>query len=232
LINVSNHSSDDTLPDVSADSNRVVFTSKRDRNSEIYLVDLEEKTLINISNSPLSDTWADISGDGNKVAFQSNRDGNWEVYLADLNSRTLINVSNAPRASDIYPRISEDGNKVVFQSNRDGNEEVYLADLKGRGPKGSIQIELWNISNDSKFDGIPTISKDGMLIAFSSLRDGNTEVYLSDLERMTLTNISNHPASDNGVLAISIDNKNVAFVSERNKNRDVYLVLRPRNKVC
>jgi len=81
---LTNHKADDLAADISPDSRKVVFPSERDENTEVYIADLEAKTIMNISNNLMSDEGPKFFGDDSRVVFQSNRDGNWEVYLMRL----------------------------------------------------------------------------------------------------------------------------------------------------
>ena len=58
---------------------------------------------------------------------------------------------------------------------------------------GSDQIRL---TNESAFDGSPSWSPDGSMIAFYSDRDGNSEIYVMNADGSGQMNLTNHPAED------------------------------------
>ena len=70
--------------------------------------------------------------------------------------------------------VSGENGKVVYVSGPDHNTEISLID-----PDGSNEVQLTNNSVD---DTDPVWSPDGRTIAFTSLRDGDSAVYLMDAD--------------------------------------------------
>ena len=60
-------------------------------------------------------------------------------------------------------------------------------------------------------------------IAFASTREGNTDIYVMELEGGALARLTSHPAVDDAP-AWSRDGRRLAFVSERDGNREIYTV--------
>ncbi|MCH8275629.1 MAG: PD40 domain-containing protein, partial [Armatimonadetes bacterium] len=60
---------------------KIAFSSKRDGNSEIYIMNADGTGLTNLTNIAAFDWAPAFSPDGSKVAFSSYRDGNWEIYV-------------------------------------------------------------------------------------------------------------------------------------------------------
>ena len=55
---------------------------------------------------------------------------------------------------------------------------------------------LLNLTNNPAFDERSRWSPDGTQIAFSSDRDGNTEIYVINVDGSGLRNLTNNPAID------------------------------------
>ena len=72
---------------------------------------------------------------------------------------------------------------------------------------------------------VPTAvwSPDGRMIAFSSWRDGRSEVYVMNADGSGQRNLSRHPARD-GSPAWSPDGRRIAFVSLRDGQSEVYVM--------
>jgi dipeptidyl aminopeptidase/acylaminoacyl peptidase len=84
---------EDRSPSWSPDSTRLVFVSTRDRNSEIYIMNVDGSRPINVSRRISSDETPSWSPDGTQIAFVSNRNGLREVFVmaADgKNQRPLV----------------------------------------------------------------------------------------------------------------------------------------------
>jgi hypothetical protein len=61
---------------------------------------------------------------------------------------------------------------------------------------GTNGENLERLTDHPAEDRMPTWSPDGKMIAFTSNRDGNHEIYTLNLDNQALKNISNHPAND------------------------------------
>ena len=66
---------------------QIAFTSERDGNREIYVMDANGTNQRKLTNSPLVDWDLSWSPDGRHIAFTSNRDGNLEIYVMDADGR-------------------------------------------------------------------------------------------------------------------------------------------------
>jgi Tol biopolymer transport system component len=117
---------------------RVLFTSNRDGQQEIYSVNLDGTQPLNLTNNPANDYLSAGSPDAQSILFTSVRNGNPDIWImgADGSSqRALTNTTG----EDAYPTWSPLMDWVAFASNRDGNWEIYIM-----RPDGSGQFNLTN----------------------------------------------------------------------------------------
>ena len=94
-INISrNINSNDILShgnSFSPDGQKIVFTSERDGDRNIYLMKINGSEIEQLTDNKSNDYEPVFSRDGRSIAFTSERDGNKEIYLIDLASKNLNN---------------------------------------------------------------------------------------------------------------------------------------------
>ncbi len=114
----------------SPNGQQIVFTSDRDGNRNIYLMNINGSELEQLTSHNAEDYEPTFSIDGNLIVFTSERDGNKEIYKIDVRTKKMNNLTNNP-GDDWNPRFYPDNQKVIFQSTRDGNWEIYRMELNG-----------------------------------------------------------------------------------------------------
>ncbi len=205
----------DTTPFPGTNGN-IVFSSLRDGNSEIYVMDANGGAQTRVTNNPAYDWAPSWSADGTRIAFESTRDGNSEIYVMNANGGAPTRVTNDP-AFDGNPSWSPDGKWIVFERNVDGQIEIFTWGLEDQDDAPR------RLTNNLANDYAPDWSPDGTKIAFASTRDGNFEIYVMDKNGATQTNLSNDPALDSDP-SWSPDSGKIAFESVRDGNTDIYVM--------
>jgi Tol biopolymer transport system component len=195
---------------------KIAFTSSRDGNHEVYVMNADGSAQTALTGNPASDSQPAWSPDGSKLAFTSDRDGTYDIYFMNADGSAQASLTSY-NGSDFEPAWSPDGSKIAFTSYRDANFwEVFVMNADG-----SAQTALTgNPASDSQ----PAWSPDGSKIAFTSSRDGNYEVYVMNADGSGQTNLTNDPASNDSEPAWSPDGSKLAFTSDRDGNTEVYVM--------
>jgi TolB protein len=193
---------------------KIAFESKRDGNSEVYIMNNDGSGQMNLTNNLAEDIDPTFSPDGTKIAFASNRDGNNEIYIMNADGTNPTRLTNNS-ADELQPAFSPDGTRIAFASTRDGNREIYLMNVNGSNPS--------RITNNPATERAPVFSPDGTKIAFRSNRDGNDEIYLMNADGTNQTNLTNNPANDFSS-TFSPDGTKITFTTTRDGNDEIYVM--------
>jgi Tol biopolymer transport system component len=111
-------------------NNKIVFTSNRDGNEEIYSMNADGTGQTRLTNNSAPDYGPYWSPDGSKIVFQSERDGNSEIYVMNADGTGQTRLTNNT-AVDSSPAWSPDGSQIAFHSNRTGNFEIFAMNTDG-----------------------------------------------------------------------------------------------------
>ncbi|MGQ9618012.1 MAG: Tol-Pal system beta propeller repeat protein TolB [Candidatus Aminicenantia bacterium] len=103
--------------------------------------------------------------------------------------------------------------KIVFVSDRDGNMEIYMMDWDG--------YNQTRLTYNNVVDLLPSISLDKKLIAYTSYRKMNPDLYIYNL--LEGKNIAVFSKGINYSADFSPDGKKIAFVSSMHGNAEIYV---------
>lgn len=94
LQQLTTHPAVDTAPSFSPDGRRIAFTSARDGNNEIYVMNADGTGQTRLTNDPAEDNQAVFVGD--RIAFVSLRAGNPEIFLMNADGTGQTNITCNP----------------------------------------------------------------------------------------------------------------------------------------
>jgi Tol biopolymer transport system component len=183
---------------VSPLGDKIVFTSTRDGDPEIYVMDIDGNNQNRLTFEKGYDGGPFFSQDGSKIVFRASRpktdkeleDYNelvehglvrptaLEIYVMNSDGSDIKQVTNFGKAS-FAPFFHPDGKRIIFSSNvnsKSGRDfDLYLINTDGTG--------LEQITFNDTFDGFPMFTKDGKKLIFASNRfnknEGDTNIFIA-----------------------------------------------------
>ena len=179
---------------------RIVFTSVRDGDMEIYSMNGDGSDVRRLTNLPGPDGGPFFSADGSKIVFRGRhpepgteldeyfsllKQGIWrptalEVFVMDADGSNLRQVTNTGAGANWAPFFAPDGERIIYASNaanpRGNNFDLFLVNVDGSGVE--------QVTFGETFDGFPMFSPDGTKLVFASNRaaaaEGDTNVFIAD----------------------------------------------------
>jgi len=115
-------------PGISPDGKQVAFSSSRDGNYEIYVMQRDgsnEKRLTTAEGLDMRPRW---SPDGKRLLFTSNRDGNYEIYQVGVDGSGLQRLTDHAERDD-YASWHPDSGQITWVREREGRFDLYRMSL-------------------------------------------------------------------------------------------------------
>ena len=155
--NITGSTSANDGPSWSPDGTKIAFSSDRDGNWEIYVMNADGSGATRLTTNRSADDGSPAwSPDGSKIAFHTNRDDNYEIYVMNADGSAQTNLTKESGSEDASPSWSPDGSRLVFAS--EGDLYTMRAD-------GSQQLRLTSSKTEDQF---PAWSPDGTKIALTA----------------------------------------------------------------
>ena len=213
----------DLSPELSRDGSKIVFTRQfTTGGSQLMVANADGSGLTDVTptnvekQSIVEPSW---SPDGNQVVYSSNADGNYELYTLKVGNESATRLTSTKwPIQNLDPVWSPSGKAIAFS--RSGLSLTSAA-------AGLFQIRLdGNASRLTRaIDGdgyvSPDYSPDGRLIAFSSDRAGNDDIYILDLAGFSVTKMT--ATKDRDVdQTFAPDGSALAFVSDRSGATEIW----------
>ncbi len=186
---------------ISPEGKRIVFTSLRDGDLELYSMNIEGSEVRRLTHEAGYDGGAFYSPDGAMIVYrgyhpqtpeeladyqsllQENlvRPSKVELFVMNADGSNKRQITNNG-AANFAPFFHPNGKKIIFCSNvsdtssRRRNFDLHLINLDGS--------EMEQVTFHGEFDGFPMFTRDGKKLVFCSNRNGarpgQTNVFIAD----------------------------------------------------
>ena len=184
---------------LSPDGKKMIYTSTKDGDIELYILELKSGKEKRITNELGYDGGAWFSPDGKKIIWRASRPKteaaineykellaqdlvaptNMEVWVANVDGYDAKQVTNFGQAN-WAPTFMPDSKRIIFASNHEYKRgfPFNLYTINGDGSN------LQKVSRDKGVDAFPMFSPDGKRIVFASNRNNggtrDTNVFIAD----------------------------------------------------
>jgi TolB protein len=173
---------DDMWPAWSPDGRRIVFTSTRDGDPEVYVMNADGSEPRRLTTTAGRDAHPSWSPDGKTIAFQSPRiGGHTRIFLMNPDGSNQRPLTENTGFCGV-PIFSPDGKRIVFQCTEDvarmNSGKPWQLFTVGVATGGAPVPLIRSSANDQ----VPNFSPDGRQIVFYSDRSGMNRLYLIPAE--------------------------------------------------
>jgi len=170
VTRLTTNTTDEFSPSLTLDGGTIAFAS----GAGIELMNSTGvgRQLIMPTTADYSDISPAVSPDGRQVAFVSNRGGSFDLWLYNRATRAVRQMTTGAKALGGLS-WSADSKRIAFTTQATESEQtgIAIADVEAGG------FQILSASNDSS----PTISAKGDRVLFTSMRDGDPEIYLLEV---------------------------------------------------
>src|SRR5260221_1317060 len=104
-------------PATTSAQGKIAFTSNRDGNNEVYVMNADGTGVTRLTNDPAIDQDPAWSPDGSRITFTSTRNGNYDIYVMNADG-TCVTQLTTTTTSLGSTRPAWCGNRIAFQSDR------------------------------------------------------------------------------------------------------------------
>ncbi len=184
------------MPAYSPDGTMLVFVARTPASGEgrqIFILSLVDYSLRNLTNDEVDYSYPQVSPNSRRVVAVRNdiaTGSGVDLSMIDIASGGKFALTTDQNAiEERHPRWSPDGAQIVYAAalaTAPGNHDLMLRNADGTGSASALVT--------SPADDIyPVLSPDARFVAFASNRAGHYEILIFDLQRQTLSQLTNNP---------------------------------------
>lgn len=173
LVRLTNDPADDRDPVWSPDGQRVAFSSRRDGNWELYILEIQTGEVRRLTDNLVYEANPSWSPDGVWLAYEGYYSGNLNIYFVKVDgSEGPVPLTGSPTPEfdpEWLPLLP--GRYIAYVSWKDGNQDIYVMSLDD--PDEPVNLTHTRDLHEQN----PAWSPDGTHIAYSVVENGSSLIY-------------------------------------------------------
>lgn len=207
---VTENNKDEYRPVISPDGEKIAFKSP---SLELYIINSDGSDLIRIADTDSIGSKISWSPDSSKIAFlsgvrteRSGSSGFTKVFTANYDGSNITQITEGD-SYETQPEWSPDGSKIAFVSKGISGEtgwDIHIMNSTG--------FEESVIADGDLDETQPAWAPDGSKIAFTSNRDGDNEIFVIDINKSNLKQLTKNNIDDRSPVW-SPDGLKIVFIS-------------------
>jgi TolB protein len=199
-------------PRWSRDGTKLLYSSEKNRQWGIYLLDFSKRTEKRIFTSKGTNLGGDFLPRDNDFIFSSSKEGNVDLYIMSLRSGNIKRLTSS-HSIEVSPSVSPDSEYIAFVSDRGGSPQIYLMRKDGS--------EARRITFEGSYNTSPSWSPKGDRIVFTGRR-GPNQIFVISPDSTGLNQLTTQ--GNNEDPSFSPDGRYITFSSDRDGTRGIYIM--------
>ena len=200
------------------DGTRLVFTSNREGNNELYTSNGDGSDLVRLTETSANERDPAFFPDRSKIVYASDEGGTWNLYLANADGsgrEQLTFYDFGDGFGAVEPAVSPDGQQLAFVlfDGFGGTSGTHIQVMDAVAGATPVAITAGNTNN-----GDPAFAPDGRIVFTSVAFDpgppvtsGFTSIWIMYANGASLTQLTSPSGTGDGTPAVSPDGSTIAF---------------------
>ncbi len=200
-------------PHWSRDGSKLIYSSERNRQWGIYLLDFRKPMETKIFASKGTNIAGDFFPNAEEFVFSSSMNGSQDLYSYSLFGSKFSRLTSS-RGIEVSPSLSPAGDQIVFVSDRDGSPQLFIMRRDGGTARRLTYQGVYNTS--------PFWSPKGDRIVFSGRQGGRNQIFTISIDGSAMTQLTDKGSNEEP--SFSPDGRYIVFSSDRDGDKAVYVM--------
>ena len=197
----------------SKDGSRLMYSSERNRQWGIYLLDFRKGAEIKVFTSKGTNIAGDFLPGAEEILFSSSMNGTQDLYTYGIAGTRISRLTSA-RGIEVSPSLSPDGRLIVLVSDKDGTPQIFLMNRDS--------TTMRRITYQGSYNTSPSWSPKGDRIAFSGRQGGKNQIFTISPDGSGIAQLTDR--GNNEDPSFSPDGRYIVFSSDRDGEKALYIM--------